>query len=233
MSEEILNTEEDSNEIESQESEQDVDSENIEDENIEDSEEEESSENSDSSQEKMNSVIAGVKKKFRQKGYDEGYLKAKEELLNSNIDKSENDQPEKFDPELQKLIFRDMEISAKKVRMRGIRKFKDFDEKVMAMIPLGRKNANLSALFEKAMMLEDPDIVYKLASDKPYRQKLLAMEDPDMWDTALYDFEDQKKPSKKPPPSPIEGLKTKSLKASDGEPSDAEKIEVLRRNGLI
>jgi len=181
-------------------------------------------------QEKMNSVVAAVKKEFRKKGYNEGYEQAKREL--SEDEPSEPSQ-EPVTPQYNNL--RDYEIAqaGKRIRARGLRKFKDFDENIQKLLNTTKKNPTLRMLVERAVEMEDADLVYKISKDRTFRGKLLNS-DIDNWDTAFYEEDTSNNSPGKNPPEPIAPLSTKPVVSNGSEqPSDKETIAMLRRQNLL
>ena len=187
---------------------------------------------SNDSQQKMNSVIAAVKKEFRQKGFNEGYEKAKEEHLQPQTfveEIDENNVEHLLDKAFKR---RDFQKSINKVDAICKKKYADYNEHIKNAMELAKEIPRFHKLMTIAVQNEQPELVYKLAKDSLFRGKLLAMHSKN-WEKHLYEPEI---PTKKTPPEPVESLRAKSntpvQREKGARPTRQQEIEMLKRNNL-
>lgn len=176
------------------------------DDQIEDSSSE--STESEAAQEKdYGKAFAAVKKKYREKGRQEGLAEAKKLLESQNEEENTV-----VDPVYQSSSSNAVQTDAvwlnrcKAIEAEGKAKYDDFATQIDAALRKASNNPTLTHLYQYAISVGNADILYDLMTNSKKRSKML--EDINCWDKELFNL--QKSDSKKTvktPPEPIKELK--------------------------
>jgi len=140
---------------------------------------------------------AGLKKTYREKGYNEGYQKALQEQQ-ANVPKefqSESVREENVTPTYNAppLSSQGNNISpqevreyekAQEVRRRALPKYDDFEKKVMEFSQKSQYDPELKMLLQHAVSIGNEDTVYKVLSDPDARKSILD-KNPRLWEKEL------------------------------------------------
>ena len=191
-------------------------------ENEADSQNEESkSDNLPQSQEDMGKVIAGVKKKYREIGRQEGLKSAQETVddvaPDDNIPSEQPPEPvaqaevaaapaqakQGYDPTTDRM----WEQKFYALEARGQAKYPDFDKKFQEASVKAVSNPTLKLMYQYAIGLGDETVIYSLLNDPAKRGRML--EDPSSWNKELFNLssdEPVKVPTKLAP-EPLSQLK--------------------------
>ena len=149
-------------------------------------------------------VIAGVKKEFRQKGYNEGLEAAKAAQApvetaveipqaTNSIDKNE--------------LMNELWIyNANRTDSQGQRSYKDYTDKIAEAVERAAYDPTFKLLMQKAYETGDADIVYKMTTDAKVRQEMLDT-NPSKWQSKFYNLNDESSSNSKRPEPPIESLR--------------------------
>lgn len=168
--------------------------------------------------EKYGKVIAGVKKEFRAKGYNEGYEAAKSEserTVEKQPDEPKKDEvTEKPDINMDKLtdialdkLRRQQSIEQiKNVNAQAFDKYDNFQEILDEADIKARDNPTFAALGHVLYQLDNPEILHTVLTDASIRVELLDM-NPNKWKGKLREISKMQSPEPKVAPDPIEEVK--------------------------
>ena len=186
----------------------------------------------------MGKVIAAVKKKFREKGYNEGLAAAQQErrkvdpasLSSSALSEIEGESasPAPVAPSSSPQVDPGWLRHAEGVCARGRAKYADFEKKLEEIGQKSQHNPTLLNLFQYALGIGDADAVYEIMNNPAKRARML--DDPQCWNKELFNFSSSQEPSTKVVPPPLDELKTAPAK---GERSFADQRRyVLQKHGV-
>lgn len=170
------------------------------------------------SQEEMGRVIAGVKKKFREKGHREGLAEAQSRLSDEvGVDDIPPSAPQSAPAAQAPPVVDPMWANkAQAIQAQGQAKYEDFDEQFTKAAEKAQGNPTLWQLYHYAIGVGDVQSVYDIMTNPQKRAKML--EDPKCWQRELFKRSSDPESPKSPPP-PLDTLKTTPAK---GERTFAE-----------
>ncbi len=210
---------------------------------------------------KIGNAFAATKKTYRQKGYEEGYLRAKQELEASPVsteDKSvevpETPAPSSnysagnvANPEIAAVISQmSLAKDLEKLRRKAQAKYSDYEEKAQKFVTEAAEasklgNHDLSQLGMELIEIGDEDILYQVMSSPDLRNEILHL-NPKKWGEYLLKVKDNSEevghdhiPTlhvKTRLSPPIEELKNSSSHAKGAMSEREKEIEHMKRAAL-